>query len=143
MRNNVEASSYRDYIFPLLFFKRISDVYDEDIENAKKEYGDAWTTFPEEEIHDFSIPEGCHWRDLRSVTDNVGSAIQKSFQGIEGLNADKLGGVFGNANWANKAKLSNVVEYLPVCFRGTFTHDGRRKCKTGSVFGRAENVPLV
>ena len=37
LRNYVEASSYRDYIFPLLFFKRISDVYDEDIENAKKE----------------------------------------------------------------------------------------------------------
>ena len=46
LRNNVEASSYRDYIFPLLFFKRISDVYDEDIENAKKEYGDSWSDFP-------------------------------------------------------------------------------------------------
>jgi len=109
LRNNVEASSYRDYIFPLLFFKRISDVYDEDIENAKKEYGDSWSTFPEDEIHDFAIPDGCHWNDLRVVTDDVGMAIQKSFQGIEGLNADKLGGVFGNANWANKAKLPDRV----------------------------------
>ncbi len=117
LRNNVEASSYRDYIFPLLFFKRISDVYDEDIVNAKKEYGDAWTSFPEDEIHDFSIPDGCHWKDLRVITDNVGSAIQKSFQGIESLNADKLGGVFGNANWANKAKLpdrmlKDLIEHL-------------------------------
>lgn len=117
LRNNVEASSYRDYIFPLLFFKRISDVYDEDIENAKKEYGDGWIDFPEDEIHDFSIPAGCHWKDLRSVTDNVGSAIQKAFQGIEGMNADKLGGVFGNANWANKAKLpdrmlKDLIEHL-------------------------------
>lgn len=117
LRNNVEASSYRDYIFPLLFFKRISDVYDEDIENAKKEYGDSWSTFPEDEIHDFSIPEGCHWNDLRVVTDDVGLAIQKSFQGIEGLNADKLGGVFGNANWANKVKLpdrmlKDLIEHL-------------------------------
>ena len=117
LRNNVEASSYRDYIFPLLFFKRISDVYDEDIENAKKEYGDAWKDFPEDEIHDFSIPEGCHWNDLRVVTDNVGTAIQKSFQGIESLNLDKLGGVFGNANWANKTKLpdrmlKDLIEHL-------------------------------
>lgn len=117
LRNNVEASSYRDYIFPLLFFKRISDVYDEDIVNAQKEYGEAWTSFPEDEIHDFSIPEGCHWKDIRIVTDNVGSAIQKAFQGIEGLNADKLGGVFGNANWANKAKLpdrmlKDLIEHL-------------------------------
>lgn len=117
LRNNVEASSYRDYIFPLLFFKRISDVYDEDIVNAKKEYGDAWTTFPEDEIHDFQIPDGCHWKDLRVITDNVGSAIQKAFQGIESLNADKLGGVFGNANWANKAKLpdrmlKDLIEHL-------------------------------
>lgn len=117
LRNNVEASSYRDYIFPLLFFKRISDVYDEDIVNAQKEYGEAWTSFPEDEIHDFSIPEGCHWKDIRNMTDNVGSAIQKAFQGIEGLNADKLGGVFGNANWANKAKLpdrmlKDLIEHL-------------------------------
>ena len=117
LRNNVEASSYRDYIFPLLFFKRISDVYDEDIVNAQKEYGEAWTSFPEDEIHDFSIPEGCHWKDIRNVTDNVGSAIQKAFQGIEGLNADKLGGVFGNSNWANKAKLpdrmlKDLIEHL-------------------------------
>ena len=117
LRNYVEASSYRDYIFPLLFFKRISDVYDEDIENAKKEYGDSWTSFPEDEIHDFSIPDRCHWNDLRSVTDNVGSAIQKAFQGIESLNADKLGGVFGNANWSNKTEmpdrmLKDLIEHL-------------------------------
>ena len=119
LRNNVEASSYRDYIFPLLFFKRISDVYDEDIENAKKEYGDSWSDFPEDEIHDFSIPEGCHWNDLRVVTDNVGSAIQKAFQGIESMNTDKLGGVFGNTNWANKTKLpdrmlKDLIEHLSM-----------------------------
>ena len=64
LRNYVEASSYRDYIYPLLFFKRISDVFDEDIENAKKQYGEAWQDFSEDEIHDFQIPEGCHWDDL-------------------------------------------------------------------------------
>jgi len=119
LRNNVEASSYRDYIFPLLFFKRISDVYDEDIANAKKEYGDSWKDFPEDEIHDFSIPDGCHWNDLRAVTDNVGIAIQKAFQGIEGMNPDKLGGVFGNTNWSNKAKLpdrmlKDLIEHLSM-----------------------------
>lgn len=119
LRNNVEASSYRDYIFPLLFFKRISDVYDEDIANARKEYGDSWVDFPEDEIHDFSIPDGCHWNDLRVVTDNVGMAIQKAFQGIESMNPDKLGGVFGNANWANKAKLpdrmlKDLIEHLSM-----------------------------
>ncbi len=117
LRNHVEASAYRDYIFPLLFFKRISDVYDEDIENAKKEYGDAWTNFPEDEIHDFVIPDGCHWKDLRMVTDNVGTAIQKAFHGLESLNTDKLGGVFGNANWSNKTELpdrmlKDLVEHL-------------------------------
>lgn len=117
LRNHVEASSYRDYIFPLLFFKRISDVYDEDIENAKKQYGEAWVDFDEDEIHDFLIPEGCHWSELRAVTDNVGSAIQKAFQGIESMNIDKLGGVFGNANWSNKTELpdrmlKDLIEHL-------------------------------
>ena len=117
LRNYVEASSYRDYIYPLLFFKRISDVFDEDIENAKKQYGEAWQDFSEDEIHDFQIPEGCHWDDLRLITENIGMAIQKSFQGIERMNADKLGGVFGNANWANKTMLpdrmlKDLIEHL-------------------------------
>lgn len=117
LRNNVEASTYRDYIFPLLFFKRISDVYDEDIENAKKEYGDNWNLFSEEDIHDFFIPEGCHWNDLRNVTENVGAAIINSLQSIEKENVDKLGGVFGNPNWTNKQKLpdrllKDLIEHL-------------------------------
>lgn len=117
LRNNVEASSYRDYIFPLLFLKRISDVYDEDIEIAKKQYGDAWIEYPEEELHDFSIPDGCHWDDLHKVTENVGDAIVKTFQKIESVNIDKLGGVFGNANWSNKTKLPDrtlkeLIEHL-------------------------------
>lgn len=117
LRNYVEASSYRDYIFPLLFFKRISDVYDEEIENEKKQYGDSWTDFHEEDLHDFSIPDGCHWNDLRAVTENVGSAIRKAFQQIESSNPDKLGGVFGNANWSNKNELpdrmlKDLIEHL-------------------------------
>ena len=117
LRNYVEASAYRDYIFPLLFFKRISDVYDEDIENAKKQYGNAWVNFEEDEIHDFSIPVGCHWSDLRVATDNIGTEIQKCFQGLESMNPDKLGGVFGNANWSNKTELpdrmlKDLIEHL-------------------------------
>lgn len=117
LRGYVDASSYRDYIYPLLFFKRISDVYDEDIEIAKRQYGEAYKEFPEEEIHDFIIPQGCHWNNLRNVTENVGGEIRKCFQEIERINIDKLGGVFGNADWSKKEMLpdrmlKDLIEHL-------------------------------
>ena len=37
LRNHVDAGSYKQYIFPLLFFKRLSDVYDEECENILRE----------------------------------------------------------------------------------------------------------
>ena len=83
LRTHVDASDYKMYVFPLLFFKRICDVYDEETEKKKAELGDAFFFYPEKTIHRFSIPEGCHWRDVRNATENIGVAIVDAFRGIE------------------------------------------------------------
>ncbi len=109
LRSNIDAGAYKQYIFPLLFFKRICDVYDEETEKAKKEYGDDYTEFNEDEIHSFIIPTGCHWNDVREVTENVGSAIVDAFRKIEYANGNKLSGVFGDASWTNKNRLPDSL----------------------------------
>ena len=117
LRTHVDASDYKMYVFPLLFFKRICDVYDEETEKKKAELGDAFFFYSEKTIHRFSIPEGCHWRDVRNTTENIGVAIVDAFRGIEDANGSVLQGVFGHAAWTNKNRLpdetlKNLIEHF-------------------------------
>lgn len=107
LKGPVDASDFKAYIFPLLFFKRISDVYDEEYGIALEESGgdEEYASLPE--FHRFDIPEGCHWKDIREKTTNVGLAIEKALRGIEKANQEFLYGIFGDAQWSNKNKLSD------------------------------------
>ena len=109
LKGPVDAADFKIYIFPLLFFKRISDVYDEEYKKILKE-SDGDNNYAElEEFHRFIIPEGCHWDDVRSKTTNVGQALQHSFREIEKTNQQNLYGIFGDAPWTNKEKLSDAL----------------------------------
>lgn len=117
LKGPVGASDFKAYIFPMLFFKRISDVYDEEYQQALEESeGDEdYASLPE--FHRFSIPAGCHWKDVRETTVNVGLALEKAFRGIEQTNQEYLYGIFGDAQWSNKNMLSdhlliNLVEHF-------------------------------
>lgn len=109
LRSNIDAGAYKQYIFPLLFFKRISDVCDEETQRAINEYGEDISDFDEDEIHTFIVPEGHHWRDVRQVSENVGSALVEAFQAIEKANSKLLQGVFGDGAWTNKNRLPDTL----------------------------------
>ena len=123
LRGYVEASDYKSYVFPLLFFKRVCDVYDEETANAIEQYGEDGAKFMGASIHRFIVPEGYHWKNVRNTTENVGIAIKNAFYAIEQANEDPkthekiLVGVFGDASWANKAALpdemlKNLIEHF-------------------------------
>ena len=103
LRDHVDAGSYKHYIFPLLFFKRLNDVYDEETATAVRENGPEAADW--EEIHSFLLPEGARWNDVRNVSQNVGKAITAAFRSIENANVDKLRGIFGDGTWTNKKRL--------------------------------------
>jgi type I restriction enzyme M protein len=107
LRGTIDAGDYKQFIFPLLFFKRISDVWDEEYRRALDESdGDVdYASFAEN--HRFQMPNGAHWSDVRAVTTNVGQALQNAMRAIEQANPDKLYGVFGDAQWTNKERLSD------------------------------------
>ena len=110
LRGPINQDEYKSYVTPLLFYKRLSDVYDEETQAALEVSGgdEEYASFPEN--HRFIIPEGCHWKDVREASENVGVAIVKAMNGIERANPDKLSGVFSSfddANWTDKTKLSD------------------------------------
>ena len=108
LRGPVDAADFKTYIFPLLFFKRICDVWDEEYQEIVDETGDEQLAcFPES--HRFQIPLDCHWNDVRAKAANIGAALHHAMRGIEQANPDTLYGVFGDAQWANKDRLSDAL----------------------------------
>jgi len=109
LRGPVDKADFKSYIFPLLFFKRISDVYDEEYQTALKESAgdEEYAAFPEQ--HKFIVPEGFHWKNVREKTENIGQAIQSSFREIEKANPNRLYGIFGDVLWTNKDRLSDEL----------------------------------
>ena len=118
LRGPINQDEFKSYVIPILFFKRISDVYDEETQDAFEKYGDEAALFDEQ--HSFKIPGGCHWNDVRNISTNVGKAIVDAMSGIERANPDTLSGVFSafdDAAWTDKTKLNderlkNLVEHM-------------------------------
>ena len=120
LRGPINQDSYKTYVIPILFFKRISDIYDEETILAQEQYGDDVVDFDEDEIHKFLIPEGCHWNDVHETAENVGVAIVNAMTGIERANPDTLSGLFSSfddSNWTDKTnfsddRLKRLVEHM-------------------------------
>ena len=116
LRGLVDAGDYKQYVFPLLFFKRLSDVWDEEYLNALDETGDAGYARATADDR-FTIPAGAHWTDVRGAARDVGRTLRGAFRAIETANPERLAGVFGNAPWTDKAQmpdatLKNLIEHF-------------------------------
>lgn len=109
LRGLIDAGDYKGYIFPLVFMKRISDVWDEERAAALETYEGDETLAALPENHRFVIREGCHWEDVRNTTTNVGQKLRGAMRQIESANPDALTGVFGDAEWTNKDLLSDAT----------------------------------
>lgn len=105
LRGYIDAGDYKQFIFPLLFYKRLCDVFDEEVAQALKDSGgdQAYAHFAEN--HRFQIPDDAHWNNVRKASKNVGTKLQNSLRAIETANPDKLFGIFGDAQWTNKERL--------------------------------------
>lgn len=118
LRGQIDASAYKDYIFPLVFFKRICDVRDEEYlkyeEEGGKEFADSMIQYSP-----IQIPMEAHWDVVFNTTENIGQALVDAFRAIELVNPGKdidgrrvggLEGVFGDkAIWTNKNKMPDSI----------------------------------
>ena len=68
LRGTIDAGDYKQYIFPLLFFKRICDVYDEEFENAPLYLAEIWAC----ENGEFKFTPYGLWQEKITITDQKG-----------------------------------------------------------------------
>lgn len=109
LRGPVDQADFKTYIFPLLFLKRICDVFDEEYQLALREAGGNREEAEFRENFHFMIPPDCHWRDVRDSTEDVGRALSNAMRCIETANSETLYEIFGDAQWTNKQLFSDKL----------------------------------
>ncbi|WP_420125876.1 type I restriction-modification system subunit M [Longimicrobium sp.] len=102
LRGSIDSGDYKHYIFGLLFFKRLSDVWEEEYEERIAQYGDEELAADPDE-HRFHIPAGAFWKDIRKHSTNIGEHLNSAFHAIEDANL-RLKGVFQDVDFNNKER---------------------------------------
>jgi type I restriction enzyme M protein len=105
LRGPIDPADFKAYIFPLLFLKRISDTWHWERARALELFDGDEDLAALPDNYRFVVPEGCRWEDVLALHENVGAGVQLVFDRLQEANPDTLAGVFGTAQWANKAVL--------------------------------------
>ncbi|MBU2632861.1 type I restriction-modification system subunit M [Patescibacteria group bacterium] len=106
LRGKIDSSDYKKYIFGLLFYKRISDVWDEEYQSVMDEYNDK-TLAGADYNHRFQVPKDCKWLVIAETSEGIGQKLNDVFDKITNVNSPKLDKIFDDLDFANKDRFPN------------------------------------
>lgn len=106
LRGKIDSSDYKKYIFGLLFYKRISDVWDEEYKKVLDEYKDK-NLAEADYNHRFQVPKDCRWSTISETSENIGQKLNDIFDKITNVNSPKLDKIFDDLDFANKDRFPN------------------------------------
>lgn len=106
LRGKIDSSDYKKYIFGLLFYKRISDMWDEEYEKVLEEFKDEEVARADYN-HRFQVSKDCRWEVIQNQAENIGTRLNEIFDKITNANSPKLDKIFDDLDFANKDKFPN------------------------------------
>ncbi|HHX58574.1 MAG TPA: N-6 DNA methylase, partial [Candidatus Moranbacteria bacterium] len=106
LRGKVDGADYKKYIFGLLFYKRISDVWDEEYKKILGEFGDEALARADYN-HRFQVPTDCRWEVIQKQAEGIGQKLNEIFDKLTNANSPKLDKIFDDLDFGNKDKFPN------------------------------------
>ena len=108
LRDRIDSADYKKYIFGLLFYKRISDAWDEEYKKVLEEYHDEEIAKVDHN-HKFQVPKDCRWDVIQKQAEGIGQKLNEIFDKLTNANSPKLDKIFDDLDFANKDKFPNEV----------------------------------
>ena len=107
LRGQIDAADYKNYIFSILYLKRLSDRFAEEVEEAVASGAPRDTALADADEHEFFVPEEARWEALTAPGMNLGERLNTASHAVEEANAPRLDGVLSTTNWNDESKLGS------------------------------------
>src|SRR3989339_1058737 len=112
LRGKIESGDFKKYIFGLLFYKRISDIWDEEYNIIIEKFNDK-NLASADYNHRFQVPKDCRWQVIAEQAENIGKKLNEIFDKLTNANNPKLDKIFDDLDFANKDKFPNdILQHL-------------------------------
>jgi type I restriction enzyme M protein len=110
LRGKIDSGDYKKYIFGLLFYKRMSDVWEETYKSILDEFQDADLASASHN-HRFDVPKEARWSVVRETTSHIGQKLNEAFDLLTNANSPRLDKIFDDLDFANTDKFPNETLY--------------------------------
>ena len=147
IRGEDDASKYKDYILPLVFFKRLCDVFDDELDNLSKKFKSRISSYKlikaDRKIVRFFLPfypknieKDTFWSVFRNIKKNVGQEITSLIR-LTAKHNDELIGVIDKIDFNSTSSLQSISSK----FR--YKHQNKTKCACPNLSFRFESIYII